>query len=262
MNIVLGDCFEIMKTIPHNSVDLILCDPPYGINYVDNIALCSKRSRGEFAELHPIQNDSRDDINWDEFFELSYNILKDRKMLYLCCRMDMIIHISDYIKRSKLRYVHDLIWHKGDMGYGNLNIMGTTHEFVIGLSKNAPEKSKPIMVDGVSKKRTPSFYSGKLSKKEYYNHPTQKPVGLMAYIILNRTDENDIILDPFSGVGSVAVAAKLLNRQSISVEIDKNYCELSKQRVDDVEHLSIYKNIINKNLISVRGGVTFNLEIA
>ena len=170
------------------------------------------------------------------------------------------MRLKETIKKSKLNYSHDLIWHKGDMGYGNLNIMGTTHEFVVGLSKGKPEKSRPIEIDGEVKKRTSAFYSGKLSKKEYYGHPTQKPVGLMSYIILNRTDEGDTILDPFAGVGTVAIAAKLLNRKSIDMEIDQKYVDLINKRLKDDNHLHMYRRMLDNGLSRVFGGVTYSLD--
>jgi len=218
-----GDCTLIMKDLLDNSVDLLLIDPPYQIEYLDMVAQKSYKDRGLNKKVEPIKNDSKGDIDWNTFFEESYRILKPKKMLYMCCRLDVIVEIGEFIKHSKFKYSHDFIWHKGDMGYGNLNIMGTTHELIIGLSKGCPEKCRPLYVDGKLKKRTPACYVGKLSKKEYYGHPTQKPVGMMAYIILNRTDKGDLVLDSFAGVGSTLIAAKLLNRNYIGIELDKEH---------------------------------------
>ena len=254
-----GDCLEIMEGFPSKSVDLILCDPPYGIGYVDNIALYSYRQRGLEAETKPIINDSEGAIDWDTFFKQSYRILKDKKMLYFCCRTDMIISIAEFIKCSKFRYVHDFIWQKGDMGYGNLNIMGTTHELIIGLGKGKPEKSRSMCVEGKEKKRTPACYVGKLSRSEYYGHPTQKPVGMMAYIIQNRTDKGDLVLDPFAGIGSTLVAAKLFDRNYIGIELDENYCNRISQRLEDEEHIAIYKEMVDRGFSFVNSGITYNL---
>lgn len=255
----LGDCLEIMGSFPSESIDLGLTDPPYQIGYIDMIAQQSYKARGLDKKVKPIKNDTKDAIDWDVFFDELYRLLKPKKMLYMCCRLDMIVEMGYFIKRSKFEYAHDFVWHKGDMGYGNLNIMGTTHELVIGLSKGKPEKSRPIYVDGVLKKRTPAFYVGKLSKSEYYGHPTQKPVGMMAYIIQNRTDEGDIVLDAFAGVGSTLVASKLLNRNYVGVELDEEHYKNILKRLDDEEHLSMYREMLEKGLLFVKGGVTYTL---
>lgn len=258
--IVYDDCFNYFNVIEDESVSLCLTDPPYQIGYVDNIAKGSYKQRGLDKEVKPIKNDSKGDIDWEEFFTQSYRVLKDRKMLYMCCRLDMIVEIAEHIKRSKFRYAHDFVWHKGDMGYGNLNIMGTTHELIIALSKGSPEKSRIIYVDEKPKKRTPAFYKGKLKKGEYYGHTTQKPVGMMAYIIQNRTDVGDLVLDSFAGVGSTLVAAKLLGRDYIGIDIDEENCNKINQRLKNEEHLNMYRKMFEKGLTFEGGSVSYSID--
>lgn len=261
-----GDCTIIMGDFPDESADLILCDPPYQIGYIDMIAQQSYKNRGLDKKVKPIKNDSEGAIDWGVFFSESYRILKPNKMLYMCCRLDMVINISEFIRRSKFKYGHDFVWQKGDMGYGNLNIMGTTHELIIALSKGNPEKSHPIHINDLLKKRTPAFYYGKLLKGEYYGHSTQKPVGMMSYIIQNRTDEGDLVLDPFAGVGSTLVAAKLLNRNYIGIELDKEHCHKIDERLNDRRHLDLYRDMLSRGLIIIKDkkynkslGVTYDL---
>lgn len=258
-----NDCLEVLKKFPDESIDLGLTDPPYQIEYIDMIAQQSYKAKCLEKETKPIKNDFKGSIDWDIFFDESYRILKPKKMLYMCCRLDMIVDMGHFIKRSKFKYSHDFVWRdfvwqKGDMGYGNLNIMGTTHELIIGLSKGYPEKSQPIKVDGITKYRTPAFYAGKLSRKEYYGHPTQKPVGMMAYIIQNRTKKNDVVLDSFAGSGSTLVASKLLDRNYIGIELDEDHYKNILKRLADKAHLNLYKNL-GKGFISVKGGITCEL---
>jgi len=235
--LIFGDCFDYFKNIPNESIDLILTDPPYGINLKDGI------SRNPLKE---IKNDSKDDIDWKIFFSESYRILKQNKMLYLCCRMDFIFRLSKYIQESEFIYSHDFIWLKGDMGYGNLKIMGTTHEFIIALCKGNPEKSMSIKIDNEIKKRTPAIYWGKVTTKEYYQHPTQKPIGMMAYIILNRTKEKDLIFDPFAGVSSTLIAAKMTKRSYLGIELDEDFYNLSNKRIHDENYLKMFENLENR----------------
>ena len=135
------------------------------------------------------------------------------------------------------------------MNYGNLGIMGNIHEMCIGLSKGNPEKSRPLLINNILKKRYKSEYSGKVSSKEYYGHPTQKPIGLLSYFILGRTDENDVVFDPFAGASSTGVACEINNRNSILFEMDLNFYELSQKRLNDDAHLKMCKKQIDSGLI-------------
>lgn len=248
-DIILGDCFKELKKIKSSSIDFILTDPPYEINMKDGHAK---------KPLKKIMNDTPGSIDWKCFLEESYRVLKPNKMIFICCRTDMIMRLSTYIQNSDLSYIHDFVWLKGDMGYGNLNVMGTTHELLIALSKGKPEKSKIVLIDGKEKKRTPAIFYGKITKKEYRGHPTQKPVSLMAYILMNRTEEGDVVLDPFAGSGSTLIAAKLLNRNFIGIEIDEEFYNIYKKRITDQEHLNMYTEMLNSKLTRYNGAIKFN----
>jgi site-specific DNA-methyltransferase (adenine-specific) len=238
------------QEIDDNSIDLIITDPPYEIGISDGQ---SKKP------LKKLMNDTPDSINWQYFFEQCYRVLNNRKMLFIHCRLDMILRISQYINESNFKYCHDFIWLKGDMGYGNLNVMGTTHELLIALSKGSAEKSRPLFIDQEIKKRVPAIYYGKTTTKEYWEHPTQKPVGLSSYIILNRTDEGDTILDPFCGVSSSLIAAKVLKRNYIGFEIDKHFYDLSLKRLKDEKHIQMYEKMIESGLIREKGAIKYKL---
>ena len=254
LNSILNeDCFKTFEKLEDNSIDLILTDPPYGINYKLNI---SKNKNKIFSE---IKNDSPVDIDWSGFFEEAYRVLKDKKMIYLFGRTDFFLRISKFIEESKFNYCHDFLWLKGDMASGNINIFGQTHEIIIGLSKGKPEKSRIVTIDNLPKKRSKASYYKKLSKKEYYGHPTQKPVGLLSYIISNRTDVDDIVYDPFSGSSSTLISAKILNRKFLGSEIDSQYFSLSQKRLLDKEHISLYEEALENGFVSYNGSITLPL---
>lgn len=86
------------------------------------------------------------------------------------------------------------------------------------------------------------------SEKEFGKHPTQKPLSLLSRIIVASTNENDIILDPFNGGGTTGVASTLIgNRYYIGIEIDKKYCELTKQKLENIigEEEVLYNVAVN-----------------
>jgi site-specific DNA-methyltransferase (adenine-specific) len=248
-----NNCLNKLKEIPDDSVDLILTDPPYGINYKLNI---SKNKNKIFEE---IKNDSAGDIDFKDFFKECYRVLKPKGSLYLFGRMDFFMRISSDVLNSEFKYNNDFLWLKGDMASGNINVFGVTHESLIHLSKGSPRKSEKLMIDGKEKKRSKSSYYGKVSKKEYYGHPTQKPVGLCAYIIENRTKPGEIVLDPFAGSGSTLVAAKILNRKWIGIEVDPKYFTILNNRMEDELHLKMYSNALKDGFTTRNGSISLCL---
>lgn len=248
-----GDVFDLIKSIPDESVDLILTDPPYGINHTDGFI---KSSNKEVKTEYKIKGDKVGDIDWDVLLEEFHRVLKPKKMCYIFGRTDMFMRIGTNVTNSKLKYCHDFLWRKGDMNYGNLNLMGNVHELCIGLSKGSAEKSRPLIFDGEEKKRYKAEYNGKVSTIEYYGHPTQKPIGLLSYFILNRTDVGDLILDPFAGASSTLIAANNLNRNSIGFELDQTFYDLSLKRISDEEHIKICKKQISGGMSYSKCGLT------
>lgn len=248
-----GDVFDLIKNIPDESVDLILTDPPYGINHSDGFI---KSSNKEVKTEHKIKGDKAGDIDWDILLEEFHRVLKPKKMCYIFGRTDMFMRIGKNVIDSKLKYCHDFLWRKGDMNYGNLNLMGNVHELCIGLSKGSAEKSRPLLFDGEEKKRYKAEYNGKVSTIEYYGHPTQKPIGLLSYFILNRTDVGDLILDPFAGASSTLIAANNLNRNSIGFELDDIFYDLSLKRMSDENHIAICKKQISGGMSYAKSGLT------
>lgn len=75
-----------------------------------------------------------------------------------------------------------------------------------------------------------------MADKKKYGHPTCKPIGILKNLIVNSSNENDVILDPFIGSGSTAVASMLTNRHYIGFEIDKNYYENSITRINEINN--------------------------
>jgi len=222
--IYLGDCLEIMKLIDDNSIDLIIIDPPYGINY--NYGFNKKAIKSKINNDSSIEN-----LDWVKIIDSSYRILKENKSFYIHGRFDSLVKIFNIIK-NKFKYNQDFVWDKGDMNSGNLNIMGNIHELILHFSKENPEKSRLQLNENIKiKKRVKAYFKGKLSTKEYVGHPTQKPIKLLEYIIQNRTDENDLILDYFCGSGTTGVACQNLNRRFLLCDNDKTWINIAKNRL-------------------------------
>jgi DNA modification methylase len=215
--IICGDSLKELKKIDDETVDMIFSDPPYGIN-----------KKG-------IINDS----NLDQYFKSlpdCYRILKNNRYFII---FSSIKNLPLFFMNNPFSYKWQYIFY----------INNTMHRGGLGFNKYSPilifEKGKafhnPICdileITGSSKS---------CAKRV---HPTQKETVICTEIIKNLSNENDIILDPFVGSGTTQVSCEQIKRNSIGIEIEKNYCELAYQRLQkEVSQLKFgrEKSIIEK----------------
>ena len=233
-----GDCIKIMKDIPDRSVDLILCDLPYGTTK------CSWDIIIPFDEL------------WKQY----KRIIKDNGAIVLFGQEPF----SSLLRTSNLdMYRYDIYWEKERL----TNIMqvkkrvGKTIETISVFYKNQPTYN-PQMIKYDGKPRSNKVKNGKLGKlvddnndksvKEYVDtgyryptqvwkfkrdtltsnlHPTQKPVALLEELIKTFSNEGDTVLDNCMGSGSTGVASINTNRDFIGIELDENYFRIAKERI-------------------------------
>lgn len=228
-----GDCLELMKQIPNGSVDMILCDLPYG----------TTQNRWDICLPLP------------ELWEQYKRVIKSNGAICLFAQtpFDKVLGASNL---KMLRY--EWIWQK-NMGTGFLNANKMplkAHEnilvFYSKLPTYNPQKSgggKPYTQKQNAKK--PSFNYGKhttwttINNGERYpldvlkfgfergSHPTQKPVPLCEYLIKTYTNEGETVLDNCMGSGTTGVACVNTNRSFIGIELDENYFEIAKQRIGE-----------------------------
>ena len=230
INLLHGDCLELMKTIPDKSVDMVLTDPPYGTT------ACKWDVIIPFEPM------------WKEL----KRITKDNGAICLFGSEPF----SSHLRLSNLKmFKHDWIWKK-ENGTGFLNAKKyplLCLESISIFSLKSP-KYFPVMRPGKPYKqksgrqtenygnqvqvetvndgnRYPlNFLEFKRDKDKF--HPTQKPVALLEYLIKTYTLENDTVLDFTMGSGSTGVACKNLNRKFIGIEKDDKYFEIAKGRIN------------------------------
>lgn len=211
-NIYNADCLQFMKLMPDKSIDLVLTDPPYGVNYEGGATNKVKRER--------LENDNTAEI-YPKIYPEIYRILKDDGSAYIFYGSGYekdIFPIPLFIKYEVL------IWFKTNASFGAANARyKQDYEPFLYLRKNQGSKWY-----GNTKQRKVWF-----EKRNSVNtfHPTQKPQDIISKMILNSSKESDLILDPFLGSGTTAVAAKHLKRNFIGIEISKKYCEIAEQRL-------------------------------
>jgi site-specific DNA-methyltransferase (adenine-specific) len=244
MKLYKGDCLEVMKQIPDGSVDAIITDPPFGTTS------CKWDSV----------------INFDLMWEQLNRIIKPNGAIVLFGSEPF----SSALRMSNIKnYKYDWIWDK-EIGSGGLNAKRMPlkqHEIISVFSKNnnvikyIPIKTEPTNKNFFNERGEGTFGKGglysntKTSKKinKLKNptsiikvnkfskecnsanrlHPTQKPILLMEYLISTYTNEGETVLDFTMGSGSTGVAAKNTNRNFIGIEMDENYFNIAKNRIND-----------------------------
>lgn len=204
INLINGDCLEELKNIPDGSIDLVLTDPPYGIGEANG----KNHSRGGLAAQPTIfkkkmwDNKIPDKIYFDEIMRISKN---------------QIIfggnYFAEYLKNSSCW----LVWDKNNTGdFADCELAWTNF-------KTAVRKYK-FTWNGMLQED--------MKNKEKRVHPTQKPVKLIEQIIVDYSKEGMTILDPFMGSGTTGIACQNLNRRFIGIELDKEYFEIAKNRIN------------------------------
>lgn len=236
IDLIKGDCLEVMKDIPDGSIDAIITDPPYGTT------ACKWDSVIDF------------DLMWKQL----NRIIKPNGAIVLFGSEPF----SSALRMSNIKnYKYDWIWDKKKGG--NIMLLKQqpykVHE-IISVFNSKKDCYYPIMVD--QKPRTGKTYSkgeangiknyGDLRhyKQKYpksileisnanqkgKQHPTQKPIALMEYLIKTYTNENELVLDFTMGSGTTAVACKNTNRNFIGIEKEDKYFKIAENRIKETEY--------------------------
>ena len=191
----LGDCLEVMRSMPDKSVDAVITDPPYGIKRFNaNDGGNSKKIRG-FGDS---------DKNWN--------------------RTKPTQEIVDHL----FRISHDQII----FGMNNFSLPQTEYFIVWDKGQKMPSFAECELAWCSYKKPAKiirhRFVMGKV-------HPAEKPIGLMKQILETYTNEGDTILDPFMGSGTTGVACVQTGRNFIGIEIDPDYYAIAERRIRDAQ---------------------------
>lgn len=172
-------------------------------------------------------------ISISEYAPLFYKILKDGSHCYVMTNHINLIEMLNEFTNVGFRFIKSLIWNKGNKIMGQFYM--SQFEYILFFRKG---KGKKINYCG-----TADILNVKNIKQKDENgknlHDTEKPVELMEILVKNSSNENEVVLDPFCGIGSTGVAAMNLGRKFIGCEIDKKYFNITKERLVNVTN---YKN--------------------
>lgn len=213
------DCMEGLKLLDDNSIDLVVIDPPYllNLNKTKNTTSCNRYAN--------------DLLKLKDGFDLKVLDILIQKMkkinIYIYCSKRQVKDILNYFSDKNCNH-EILTWHKQNPSpLTNNNYLPDT-EYILFF------REKGVKLYGNYHTKRKYYISGtnQVDKKKY-KHPTIKPLQLIEYHIENSSREGDVVLDCFCGSGTTLVGAINKNRKFIGFEIDKEYYEIAKKRVEE-----------------------------
>jgi site-specific DNA-methyltransferase (adenine-specific) len=235
--IINGECIHEMSKIPNGTIDMILCDLPYGTTQ------CKWDTIIPFNDL------------WEQYVRI---IKPNGAIVLTACQP----FTSNLVMSKPNLFRYSLVWEKSkSTGYLNSKKMPMrSHEDILVFYKNLPtynpqmteglpydkgKANRPTDVyreqkgeihvkndTGLRYPRSVQYFKTAESEGKVY-HPTQKPISLMEWLIKTYTNENDIVLDNCIGSGTTAIAAIRTNRRYIGIELDVNFYNITNQRIEE-----------------------------
>jgi site-specific DNA-methyltransferase (adenine-specific) len=209
--IIQGDCLSVLPQLPSESVDLLLTDPPYGMRY-----------RGK-RWGKPMQGDA--DLSWFRpFIQEAYRVLKPNTHAYLFCNEYGLATFRAEMAAAGFKVKRLLVWVKDQHTAGDLvgDYANRTEYLLFGHKGrrllNGHRDANVLFFKRAGRRR---------------DHPTEKPVDMLRYLIEKSSAPGELVLDPFAGSGSICRAAKDLGRHFLGIEIDPTYAEIARRSVAD-----------------------------
>ena len=210
INIMQGDCLELLKEIQTGSVDMILTDPPYYVGMTSN---GQKATFTELSMLKPFFN---------SLFQELRRVLKEDGLAYVFTDWRTLPFLQPILDQH-LGVKNVLVWDKAGRMSPNY---GFYHELILFAGNNKRRICKKNIL------KAPSFASNAKKTNGDKLHNAQKPIELLTEFILDATNENEVVLDCFMGSGSTGIACLNTNRRFIGIEIDDIYFNIAKKRVE------------------------------
>jgi len=246
----LGNCLDVLKEIPENSVDMIFADPPYNLSnggFTVHAGKMVSVNKGDWDKSNGLKKDWLFHLDW---IQACRKVLKPEGSIWISGTYHSIYQCGFALQVSKYHILNDISWFKSNAPPNlSCRYFTASHETLIWARKDknarhtfnyeAMRKGK-WEEDFLKKpdKQMRSVWSigaPKPIEKTFGKHPTQKPIDLLKRIVLASTRENDLILDPFTGSSTTGLAAYLYKRKFIGIDTEKKYLDLSVKRLELLE---------------------------
>ena len=245
LNLQHGDCFELIKDIKDNSIDLVVIDPPYEFNlgggggkfgadkrkyHKEYMSLYHENPREE-DKISRVKRKQRNEVRFISKgfdFEILEELTRVMKKIniYIWCSKMQVSKILNYYE-GKGCNIDILTWHKTNPTPACNNTYLSDTEYLIFA------REKGVKMYGCYETKRKYYVTPtNVKDKKLYKHPTIKPLHIIENLIINSSLENDTVLDCFMGSGTVGAACKKLNRKFIGIELDKDYFEIARNRIE------------------------------
>ena len=222
MKLICGNCYDELKNIPDNSVDLVVTDPPYEIIGLHGAGII--KNRPYLRQM--MKSDLGSGINIDLLDELS-RIMK-HIYIYIWCNKEQIYDYLTYFVKEKGCNFEMFIWNKTNVPpFTNGHYLKDKEYCLLFWEQGCK-------IQG-SYETMATVYRTTINSKDklYYKHPTIKPLNIIENFVKNSSREGDTVLDCFMGSGTTGVACRNLNRDFIGIEINPEYYEIRKNRIEN-----------------------------
>lgn len=213
------DCREVIAGLPTDSVDVVITDPPYGVNYVSNLGKGSTR---------PLEGDDFLPVDWltdlDRLtkFRFTAGAGRGRTAMFWFASDRSLSATQNALTCAGYSLRTMLVWDKQAITAGNLKDFGCRTEYIVYAIKGN---------GALNGSRDPNLISVPRVNSRSMVHPTQKPLPLLTHLVVKSSGPGDLIFDPFMGSGTTLLAARDLGRRAIGVEVDERYCEVAAKRL-------------------------------
>lgn len=244
-----GDSLKILEELPEDSIDMIFADPPYLLSNDGFTVHAGKRvsvNKGKWDASKGFKNDLKFHLAW---VKACKKILKPHGTIWISGTYHSIYQCGYALQLAGYHILNDVAWFKPNASPNlSCRYFTASHETLLWARKD--KKAKHIFnykkmkgrdwPEDFFKKENSQMRSvwaintPKPEEKKYGKHPTQKPIDLLHRIVLASTNEEDIILDPFTGSSTTGIAAISNNRRFIGIDKEKKYLDLSKKRFEAI----------------------------
>ena len=227
MQLFNDDAIKILKSLPDESIDLIVTDPPYRTTPHGNCGNAGGMLKTKLSRQGKIFE--HNDVKITDYAPEFFRILKDGTHCYVMTNHYNLLEMLTVFTDVGFHFVKSLIWDKTNKIMGKYYM--SQFEYILFFRKGTDRS--------INNAGTPDILRIP-NKKSKYNgtnaHDTEKPVELMRILIENSSNEGDLVCDPFLGIGATGVAAIETGRDFVGSEIDEGYFKIAQQRIEDVEN--------------------------
>jgi len=231
--IINGDCLEELPKIKSNSINLILIDPPYFISRSSNFKSYSNEASNEIVTKYNISIDfgewDKGDLDWNFLFLEFKRILKSGGTLIVFYDIWKSNELKEFSERCKFKQPRVCCWNKTNPVPINskVNYLSNANEYFFTFTKGGKPTFNSKYDNGI-------YHYPICHGKERFEHPTQKPLSLIKDLVEKHSNPGDVVLDCFAGSGTTGHASILTGREYIMIEKDKDYFNIIKNRIEQI----------------------------